>query len=82
MYAFLMDVITREIVRELVGRLVEDASADAVVVAWTRTDKGKTTLHHEALGNQYATMGIAGDLLALLTLINEEEEEPEGESGA
>lgn len=77
-----MDVITREIVRELVGRLVEDAGADAVVIGWTRTEKGKTTLHHESLGNQYATMGIAGDLVALLTLVTEEEEEAEGDIGA
>ena len=42
------------VVREMIGRFVEDADADSVVVLWTSTGKSGSKAKIASWGNQFA----------------------------
>ena len=42
------------VVREMIGRFVEDADADSVVVLWTSTGKAGSKAKIASWGNQFA----------------------------
>lgn len=52
-------------VRELIGMLIEDG-CDAVVLSWSRTEKGSTACDYETFGNFFACSGLAHDTFTRL----------------
>ena len=56
-------------VRELIGMLIEDG-CDAVVLSWSRTEKGSTLCDYETFGNFFACNGLAHDTFTRLVQNN------------
>tara|TARA_R100001463_G_scaffold88700_1_gene143465 strand:- start:899 stop:1144 length:246 start_codon:yes stop_codon:yes gene_type:complete len=52
-------------IREMIGMLIEDG-CDAVVLSWSRTEKGTTVCDYETFGNFFACNGLAHDTFTRL----------------
>lgn len=73
-----MRVYERQMVRALVGHLMEDLSADAVLVAITRqVSGGKTETVAVPFGNAHACRGLADYVYDRIVCGEDEEEEGE-----
>ena len=64
------------IARELIGMLIEDG-ADAVALTWSRTNRQRTEVRHESLGNTYAIEGMLREVIE--RYVQEDAVEEEGE---
>ena len=56
-------------IREMIGMLIEDG-CDAVVLSWSRTEKGSTVCDYETFGNVFACNGLAHDTFPRLVQNN------------
>lgn len=56
-------------IREMIGMLIEDG-CDAVVLSWSRTEKGSTVCDYETFGNFFACNGLAHDTFTRLVQNN------------
>ena len=45
-------------VRNMIGSMIEELGADAVVVIWSSTKRGKTHVNTVSFGNSLATSGL------------------------